>query len=561
MIARQRSGTGALNTLFSSSLKLVCTGEFLGPDTHHEYSLSSLTDTSDCLRLADVVRKFADRLAADERHYLLDVKFNSLGFVTPPFRSFLLRPWLLDLFEEFSSKIIWIDRNPVHQWVSGALAAANQVWHASSPADIKVKKVAIDVRELQDFIENSQAEDRRMQEWLKRFSVLKMSYDEIFGKKEFKDTIHAVAEFLNVERLPGWDSARPATVKQASLDLSETVSNFEDIAPFLPDSEAGRRTGSGRAGPGVKRKAVLRLASLPDQYREKVSLRLRELDSFINDKLIPLESLEGGTVLDWECGDGAFSIALLLRGASRVVAIDSWLDANRLPPPVKQIGELRFRKAAIGSIMADLTERFDLVFANTVTEHMQDIPGVFGHVFMSLLPGGCFFTNHDNYYQPVGSHDHGFLYYGPGGVVRQGPKCWEHDTKCRLSDEHRANVKRNLPWTWGDRNEATKNPLRCAQCHYFQRSQPWAHLLYQNEFSTLFAQPSFSTGKQGSSLNKLTTFQIRQFLIEAGFTIEKESRAVAGNSPPEELLYNSPSFTALELQTTMYRVLSRRGKA
>lgn len=554
MLARQRTGTGALNTLFGSSLDITCTEEIFAPHIHNEHSLSSLAADFDCLHLADATQLLLNRFAADTRHFLLDVKLNSLNFMSPPFRSFVHRPWLLDLFAKHSARIICVDRNPVFQWVSGRLAEKTNTWHAFSGAKLPTERIEINIGELQGFLEQCQNEDAKLQDWLKDFRVLKLCYEEVFRSDDFGNTIDKVAEFLEIKRLAGWEKAKPKTIKQVPADLSQVVINFSDLAPFLPGSERKVAMNDGLSRTNVAQT----LSALPEHYRAVVNRRLDELDMFIEQGLVPLDRLNDGVVLDWECGNGSFSVALLLRGARQVIAIDNGLDLNQLPREVKEIDRLDFLKMPIDLLASIGSMRFDLVFANTVTEHMQNIPAVSVCVHSLLRPGGAFFTNHDNYYQPVGSHDHGFLFYGEGGIVQQGPKCWEHEDKCHISEEHRANVGRKLPWTWDDRNERTKNPQSCSDCDYFKRSRPWAHLIYQDEFARLFPQPAFSTGKSGSSLNKLTPFQLRQFFLEAGFDVELEARATVGNVPPAELLEGFPNFSADDLRTSMYRLLCRR---
>jgi SAM-dependent methyltransferase len=292
--------------------------------------------------------------------------------------------------------------------------------------------------------------------------------------------------------------------------------------------------------------------------RARVQGRLADLALLMKSGVISPEHIADKVVLDWECGDGAFVAAFGLSGARRIIASDKWLDIARIPPVLRDAPDFHFKATAIAAFERELHGMVDLVFANTVTEHMQDLPGDFAAVHRVLRPGGHFVINHDNYYQPVGSHDHGFLYYEGGQVVRQGPDCWNSDLKCAASQAHRDDIAERLPWTWDRRNETHRDPLNCKACHYYKRSQPWAHLIYQDEFDALFPQDSFSTGRETSSLNKATVFQLRQFLIEAGFEIEKEHREMIGNRPPEVLLNLATQFTDIDLRTSMYRVLARR---
>lgn len=298
------------------------------------------------------------------------------------------------------------------------------------------------------------------------------------------------------------------------------------------------------------------IRQLPEDYRLRVKSRLSELDQYIAAGLIPLDSFKDGMVLDWEAGDAAFSVAFLIRGARHVFAIDSWMNIDQIPEPLKACQQLTIKKASIREFAYDAHSSVALVFSNTVTEHLQDLSQELREAHRALSSGGAFFTNHDNYYQPVGSHDHGFLFYGHGNrIERVCPACWLDVKKCEASASYRDEIKRKLPWTWDDRNERSKNPAKCADCHYYMRAQPWAHLIFQDRFPSLFPQASFYTGIEGASLNKITPFQLRQYILEAGFYIERSERAFIKNKPPAELC---EEITISDLQTTLVRILARK---
>jgi 2-polyprenyl-6-hydroxyphenyl methylase/3-demethylubiquinone-9 3-methyltransferase len=299
---------------------------------------------------------------------------------------------------------------------------------------------------------------------------------------------------------------------------------------------------------------------LPASYRLRVECRLAELDRFIDAGLVPLESFKGCSVLDWEAGDAAYSVAFLIRGARHVFAIDSWMQFDQIPAPLKELSsQLTIKKTPIREFGGRAESPIALVFANTVTEHLQQLPQDLREVIRVLVPGGMLFTNHDNYYQPVGSHDHGFLFYGRNNCIeRVGPACWLDIRKCEASAGHRDRIKRELPWSWDERNERTLDPANCMNCHYYMRSQPWAHLIFQDQFLSLYPQTSFHTGIEGASLNKISPFQLRQFILEAGFCIERSERAFVENEPPDALVSKEISVPIVDLRTTMVRILARK---
>jgi hypothetical protein len=197
----------------------------------------------------------------------------------------------------------------------------------------------------------------------------------------------------------------------------------------------------------------------------------------------------------------------------------------------------------------DLSKNFDLIFSNTVTEHITDLSNALACLHGMLNHSGYYFNVHDNYYSPCGSHDHGFWFYGADGAIEfQGVPCWAAQDKCAASAAHREKLLTQMPWTWNQRLEARKNPEKCAACPYYRRSQPWANLTYVDEFVETFDDPSFLTWKPSSSLNKITTFQLRQLLGEAGFQVLGFHRNRCTNVPPAHLV--DAGFSPLELTTT-----------
>src|SRR5690348_14901907 len=80
-------------------------------------------------------------------------------------------------------------------------------------------------------------------------------------------------------------------------------------------------------------------------------------------------------VLDWECGGGVFSVLFSQMGAARVVGIDSWLDIDRIPPALRDLDNVHFERIPLEALaeQQDQAAGFDLVFANTVTEHLPHL--------------------------------------------------------------------------------------------------------------------------------------------------------------------------------------------
>jgi len=294
------------------------------------------------------------------------------------------------------------------------------------------------------------------------------------------------------------------------------------------------------------------LASLPDDLRADVEGKIRELKWHEHLGSLSPEMYLGKRVLDWEAGLGGFSAAFYCLGAAEVVAIDSWVSPGAINPLIHSIGSFSFKNISIADfLMQDYSHlaSFDLVFSNTVTEHIGDLPSALLNIKSLLKDDGTYLNIHDNYYSPCGSHDHGFWFYdGSGAIAFQGVACWTMPEKCDASAGHRQGLLDRMPWTWNERLEQRRDPTACADCPYYRRGQPWAHLASVDKFVETFDDPSFLTWQPGSSLNKVTTFQMRQLLIEAGFKVLAFHRNRCTNLPSDALI--DAGFSQLELTTT-----------
>ncbi len=290
---------------------------------------------------------------------------------------------------------------------------------------------------------------------------------------------------------------------------------------------------------------------------------LHTLKTFENEDSLLATDLVGKHVLDWECGEGAYAAKFLELGAASVTAIDTWLNLEHAKNSLSLLPRSRFERVSIERFIEDPGNvgAYDLVFSNTVTEHMLNLPRALTECYQLVSKNGLLIINHDNYYQPVGSHDHGFLFYNEKGqIVFQGSRCWESVAKCAASADYRRSMSERFPWTWDSRMESRLTPEDCDQCPYYRRAQPWAHLLYQNKFREVFPQPAFTTGYPQSLLNKVTPFQLRQFVIEAGFDVVRWREHRVSNQPPAALLNPPYRFSVDDLCTCTITVRCRKGQ-
>jgi SAM-dependent methyltransferase len=257
---------------------------------------------------------------------------------------------------------------------------------------------------------------------------------------------------------------------------------------------------------------------------------------------MPPESYQDKDVLDLGCGTGAGSAVFLERGARLVWGVDPELNSEVMGH-LSVLPRARFIAAELSSdLFGD--QRFDLIYAQFVTEHIRHMPGVLDIVFSLLKPGGRFIALHDNYYSPMGGHDHAFLGPVPNDPHRIHVKsvpCWDSPLKCEASKDFREQSER----TYGTLMNLTLTPEDCAKCHYYQRSHIWAHLLFQDVYPDIYQNDFFISSRCGG-VNKITPFQLRQFLIEAGFEVTTWRPNRIANEPPAAL---ANRFAIEDLQT------------
>jgi len=295
------------------------------------------------------------------------------------------------------------------------------------------------------------------------------------------------------------------------------------------------------------------------EFAETLASQRLALTAWEQEGVLAPGDLAGRRVLDWECGKGVFSAIFLEAGAAEVVGIDqrldpAWFAAGLGGLPAVQFLRTPFeewaRKRPAGTL--------DLIFGNTASEHALDLAAVLTHCDRLLAPGGLLVLNHDNYYHPAGSHDYGFLGYHGRGIAFLGPRCWDRREKCAASQDFRRELAERYPWTWDERTESRRDPRDCSRCPYYRRAQPWAHLLYREEFREVFPQPCFTTGYPGSSLNKVTPFLLRQYLVEAGFEIARWVPHRLDNRPPRALLEPPFGLSADDLVTATIAIRARK---
>lgn len=246
---------------------------------------------------------------------------------------------------------------------------------------------------------------------------------------------------------------------------------------------------------------------------------------------MPPECYQGKDVLDIGCGIGASSARFLELGANFVWGIDPTLSdfwartLGALPRSRFTAGPLR--REPFGSV------RFDLAYAHFVSEHVMDFGEHAAIVYDLLKPGGRWVALHGNYFAPMGAHDHAYIYPVNGDdtdIASKAVRCWEMPEKCEASTAFRKAAEKFDPHIahW------TLTPDDCTRCPHYHRSQLWGHLLYQDHFAEDYGATYGC--RTGHTLNKITPFQLKQYVLEAGFRIAHWETVKVKSEPPALLL-------------------------
>jgi len=342
--------------------------------------------------------------------------------------------------------------------------------------------------------------------------------------------------------------------KVSTKPNSESFDNLSCDAPSLPPNGLATNTMKAKSlNPSFDDLVDTLGQERPDMIQELQNYR-QSFFGWTRTGLLPVEILSK-KIWDLECGYGAYSAIFATHSATAVLASDSFTNQQNIPFSILNLPNLQYESGDLRTVFDKTGYRPDLLFFHCSSEHVSNLPNLLSSCFEVIQPGGYLFIAHDNYYQPTGHHDHGFLILNPSSnrVEFQGIECWNSVSKCQASMEHRKHLLSTFAFVWDQQSESKLTPDDCLCCPYFKRSHPWAHLIYQHEFNQVFPQKLFRTANGG--LNKYTLYQVRQFLIEAGFQCVIEKPFTLNNEIPAQL---KEKFSAMDLLSFYVAALYRK---
>lgn len=249
LIARQRSGTGALGTVLDKHSQIKYLGEIFHPNnvgssnnffTYKKEAVEkdlSLIEADKAQVLLEGFLDWRQNVIRDQLP-IIDIKYNSLHHLTGAWLEPSARPWILSHCVNNQHPIIHLTReNYLQGCVSGRLAEANKVWHARHNDEIKVTEIDLDAGSLVRNFKNTQASVDLMRKWLgKRHFVLEIEYSKMFASDGSLSKEYS-ADLEDLLDIDVFSDTQPVFIKQNTNALSKSISNFDQVTSVLKDTE------------------------------------------------------------------------------------------------------------------------------------------------------------------------------------------------------------------------------------------------------------------------------------------------------------------------------------
>lgn len=249
LLARQRSGTGALSGILDQQQSINYIGEVMHDDHLNEennffnfYLKKVVESPSQALPSARTQQlkdyfSFLKELYPESGHVIVDIKYRSLHHFNGLWHGPREVPKLLQISREMGLGIIHLTRkNFIKTYVSGLLADMNKVWHAEPDTKIDITTVKLDCVKLFNYLNATRNEVEFVSGFLKNSTnVLHLEYEDIFDENGLFNTEYE-EKIVRFYGLSEFKRAAPQYVKQTSDQLQEVIENFEEVSTFLKNT-------------------------------------------------------------------------------------------------------------------------------------------------------------------------------------------------------------------------------------------------------------------------------------------------------------------------------------
>lgn len=245
LLARQRSGTGALGTVLDQQPDIKYMGEVFHhdaierPPNYFWFLRRKLQKDPDIVlpnegpRRFDAYAQFLQK-RCPRKHAVIDIKYASTHHFNAHWVGVGEPPTLFKLLASREIPIVHLLRtNFLKAFVSGRLAELNGVWHARKHTKIGIRTFEVDIRACLWYIEKQTRQEALIAEILKKYPKrITLTYEDIFSEDGTLEEAAAqqLAQFFDVAPFV---HRTPVTVKQTSDRLGEVLENFDAVKQAL----------------------------------------------------------------------------------------------------------------------------------------------------------------------------------------------------------------------------------------------------------------------------------------------------------------------------------------
>lgn len=249
LLAKQRSGTGALGSALDQHKNIKYFGEVFHHDAIHSspnyfwHLKKKMNDDVDYSLPGNLDRKFQDYFEylhkiEQSSIQIVDVKYSSLHHFNGYWQAPAAAPRIFELLAKNEIPVIHLRReNTLKVHVSGLLAEKNKVWHARELDTINYNTVRVDVNSLMNRLNVDSFQDNQIRSWVGRLkNVLTLEYDQTFSSEGTltTDAVNEISSFLDVSDI---DTLKPVFIKQVKKTISQTIENFDEVKGALLPTE------------------------------------------------------------------------------------------------------------------------------------------------------------------------------------------------------------------------------------------------------------------------------------------------------------------------------------
>lgn len=250
LLARQRSGTGALGSMLDQHSEVRYLGEVFHDneirrtENYFNFYLSKVAEDRNHSLPGNAESLFNEYvefiLAAQKKvNVILDIKYSSThhfnGYWHAPYDA----PKLFKLAAKKSVKILHLKRkNLLKTYISGRLAEQNKAWHVTDSTVLKVSTLKINTAQLLNYLKATHREVSHFDSALKKYNgVIEVEYSSIFTPEGLPvlPEVKRLSDFLNVSS-DEFTNIKPAFIKQADDKLINVIENYEEVVAALADT-------------------------------------------------------------------------------------------------------------------------------------------------------------------------------------------------------------------------------------------------------------------------------------------------------------------------------------